>query len=97
MVIMLLTGDIHMEYCESEDDARRIAMKICLHDSNIVVVYDKVIHRLWMKNMMRSGLPLTNSCRMSFFAQRNLHQESSFHHMDEHDELQPCCNICALS
>ena len=91
-------GDVHAEFCESEEDARKVATKICLHDSDIVVVYDKIQHRLWVKNMLRSGLPLTNRNRISFFAQRDLHQESSFYNqINDVDEVQPCCNVCTLS
>jgi len=90
-------GHVHVEFCESEEDAREVATKICLHDSDIVVVYDKIQHRLWVKNMLRSGLPLTNRNRMSFFAQRDLHQESLFYNHIDDDEVQPCCNVCTLS
>jgi len=88
-----------VEFCENEEDAMRVAEKLCLQDIDTVIVYDKVHHRLWVKNMLKSSLPLTNRNRMSFFANRDLDEEfyHNYHNDVDRAEMEPCCNVCALS
>jgi len=66
-------GDISFEYCETEKKARSIASRLCIDDDDVIIVFDKDLHKLFMKSITSSnfGIPEINKCRLSLVSYRS--------------------------